>query len=90
MLKYISVFNETRVKGFYDKDELSEAIFDLEWGEDYKVYKTSDVLNEIKNSHLDAGDKQSLTKRLNKDDIDFEITTELEDILSEMDHEIEF
>jgi len=89
--EYIVVFNEEKVQGFVDRDDLEGATFDLELGEDYKVYRTSVVLYAIKNSEIDSKDKQSLTKKLSKDaDFSFTLPQELDEVLADLDYELEF
>jgi hypothetical protein len=72
MIKYIVIFHEETVQGFYNRDELEGATFDLEWGEDYKVFDATDVRDAIKDSDLDPRDKQSLTLKLNQEDVEFD------------------
>ncbi|MCA0150309.1 hypothetical protein LCD52_16110 [Rossellomorea vietnamensis] len=91
MTEYIIVLKEEKVKGYVDKDELSGAVFHLEWGEDYIVYKTQNVIDEVNKSELDKREKQSLIKKLSADEnFEFKLSIELDEILGDVDGEIDF
>ena len=66
-----------------DSDELEEL--DDIWGDEAKVYETADVVTALNNSTLDADDKKSLLKELNKDQIKFKVDGIFDEVIEEVD-----